>query len=249
MIVTIDIGNTTISLTAFDAQGIPQLVHKVASNRNLTADDFYQQIQSFFSFPVVGSILSSVVPSLTEVVCEGFVQATGILPYCIDANTTLPLKISGYDTSNLGTDRLVDCIAALQIQKPPFALFDMGTATTLSVVDENSAFIGGMILTGLQLGVDALSANTAQLPKVSFTQPKQIIGIDTLSCMQNGALYGTACAIEGIFDRIQKQLDMPLALVLTGGMAKHILPLLQCQYTYDPHLQAKGLYYFYKTCY
>lgn len=249
MIVTIDIGNTTISLTIFDAQGLPQQVYKIASDRNLTPERFAQQISSSLFVTVTGAILSSVVPSLTATVCEGFLLATGVLPHCIHSFKELPIEIAGYDTANLGMDRLVDCIAALQIQKPPFVLFDMGTATTVSVINENGAFIGGIILAGVQLGVDALSANTAQLPAISFSAPKQIIGTDTLSCMQNGALYGTTCAIEGIFERIQKQFQMPLALMLTGGMANHILPLLQCQYTYDPHLQAKGLYYLYKNWY
>lgn len=150
------------------------------------------------------------------------------------------LPTGDYDASNLGMDRLVDCVAALARWRPPLAVFDMGTATTLSVVDREGVFRGGMILPGLRLSVDALSARAAQLPCITFTQPEGLLGTDTVSCMRSGALYGAAAALEGISLRLEEELG-PVTVVLTGGHGRDILPLLRRAVEYEPHLQLMGL--------
>lgn len=116
----------------------------------------------------------------------------------------------------------------------------MGTATTLTVINEKRELVGGMILPGLGLSLEALSAKAAQLPPVTLTPPKALMGTDTLSCMNNGALYGAAGAIEGITARLEEECG-PLTVVLTGGMAPHVLPLLRRKVAYEPHLQLLGL--------
>ena len=116
----------------------------------------------------------------------------------------------------------------------------MGTATTLSVVDREGVFRGGMILPGLRLSVDALSARAAQLPCITFTQPEGLLGTDTVSCMRSGALYGAAAALEGISLRLEEELG-PVTVVLTGGHGRDILPLLRRAVEYEPHLQLMGL--------
>ena len=134
----------------------------------------------------------------------------------------------------------LDCVAALARWRPPLAVFDMGTATTLSVVDREGIFRGGMILPGLRLSVDALSARAAQLPCITFTQPEGLLGTDTVSCMRSGALYGAAAALEGISLRLEEELG-PVTVVLTGGHGRDILPLLRRAVEYEPHLQLMGL--------
>lgn len=158
----------------------------------------------------------------------------------------MPLKISEYDTSNLGTDRIINCIAALKKFKPHIAIFDMGTATTLSVINKNGHFCGGMILPGMELSMNALSKHAAKLPKIFFEKPRGIIGKDTISCMQNGALYGAAGSIEGIVKRLEEELNETPLIVLTGGLSSYVVPLLKCQVNHEQNLQLFGLYEVYK---
>lgn len=251
MILTVDIGNTTIALGGFQDNTL-QFIRRIDSDRTLTpaicAQQIIQQLQlqQVSAAQIQGCVVASVVPVLTPVVCQALEQLTGNSPCIVDKSTPCSVKIKGYDTSNLGTDRIVDCVAALKRWAPPLAVFDMGTATTLSVLDKDGCFCGGMILPGLQLSVDALSARAAQLPPITFEQPQKVIGTDTVSCMRYGALYGTAGSIEGIVQRVTEELGQAPTVVLTGGLSVHILPLLRCPVEYEPHLQLMGLYEIYR---
>ena len=215
MLLTIDIGNTTVAVGGFQGPEL-RFVRRLPSDRNMDAAVCAARIRTLLAEEgaapqdVEGAVLSSVVPT------------------------------GDYDASNLGMDRLVDCVAALARWRPPLAVFDMGTATTLSVVDREGVFRGGMILPGLRLSVDALSARAAQLPCITFTQPEGLLGTDTVSCMRSGALYGAAAALEGISLRLEEELG-PVTVVLTGGHGRDILPLLRRAVEYEPHLQLMGL--------
>ena len=224
MLLTIDIGNTTVAVGGFQGPEL-RFVRRLPSDRNMDAAVCAARMRTLLAEEgaapqdVEGAVLSSVVPSLTQVA---------------------GLPTGDYDVSNLGMDRLVDCVAALARWRPPLAVFDMGTATTLSVVDREGIFRGGMILPGLRLSVDALSARAAQLPCITFTQPEGLLGTDTVSCMRSGALYGAAAALEGISLRLEEELG-PVTVVLTGGHGRDILPLLRRAVEYEPHLQLMGL--------
>ena len=150
------------------------------------------------------------------------------------------MPLGDYDGAALGMDRVVDCVAALARYAPPLAVFDMGTATTLSVVGKDRTFLGGMILPGLSLSLEALSAKAAQLPPITLSPPEEVIGRDTERCMRYGALYGAAGAIEGIVARLEEELG-PLTVVLTGGNSTHVRPLLRIPVLWEPHLTFRGL--------
>lgn len=246
MLLTIDIGNTTVAIGGFHGSSL-RFLCRMPSDRTLTPSQCAEKLRRLLGGKSVslqqieGCVLASVVPSLTSVVCRAVQMLTDKTPLVVDRTNQNFLKIKGYDTSNLGTDRIVDCVAALNRWQPPLAVFDLGTATTLSVLDKDGAFCGGMILPGLRLSVDALTARAAQLPAITFEQPKGVIGTDTVSCMQYGALYGTAGAIEGIVQRLANELGEMPTVVLTGGHARHIVPLLRCKVEYEPQLQLMGL--------
>lgn len=251
MILTVDIGNTSITLGGFE-NNILKFVFRIKSDRNLNVDGCCEQLKNQFkkhnvSFEhLKGCIISSVVPILTPIVFDSLKQILKHTPFLIEDFSCLPLKISEYDTSNLGTDRIINCIAALKNFKPPIAIFDMGTATTLSVINKNGYFCGGMILPGMELSMNALSKHAAKLPKIFFEKPRGIIGKDTISCMQNGALYGAAGSIEGIIKRLEEELNETLLVVLTGGLSSYVIPLLKCQVKHEQNLQLFGLYEVYK---
>ncbi len=252
MILTIDIGNTSITIGGFENH-ILKFVCRIGSDRNLNINSCCEQIKYQLKKYQVSyenlkdSIIASVVPVLTPIVFDSLKQITNKTPFLIEDFSSLPLKIREYDTSNLGTDRIINCIAALNRFNPPIAIFDMGTATTLSVIDKDGYFCGGMILPGMELSMNALSKYAAKLPTISFNnKPRKVIGTNTVSCMQNGALYGTAGSIEGIVKRLEDELKQDPLVVLTGGLSSYVFPLLKCDVKYEQNLQLFGLYEIYQ---
>lgn len=176
MLLTIDIGNTTVAVGGFLGPEL-RFVRRLPSDRNMDAAACAARMRTLLAEEgaalqdVEGAVLSSVVPSLTQVAVQAAEALTRRPVRVLGRDLDPGLPTGDYDVSNLGMDRLVDCVAALARWRPPLAVFDMGTATTLSVVDREGIFRGGMILPGLRLSVDALSARAAQLPCITFTQP------------------------------------------------------------------------------
>ena len=237
MLLAVDIGNTTVAIAGLRGEQVA-FVEKLPSDPALNWTASLQELLE--GMEAKGAVLSSVVPALTGPVGEGLQALTGKPVLVVDKNTDTGLDLSGYDTANLGMDRVVDCVAALARYTPPVAVFDMGTATTLSVVDKGGLFRGGMILPGLALSLEALSARAAQLPPITLSQPEGLLGTDTVSCMKYGALYGAAGAIEGIVGRLEEELG-PLTVVLTGGNSTLVRPLLRISTAWEPHLTYLGL--------
>ena len=123
----------------------------------------------------------------------------------------------------------------------PVVTVDLGTATTFNVIDENKVFRGGVICPGLSTGLRALGERCAQLPQVHLSSPKSAIGVDTEKCMLSGSVLGAAVLLDGITQRIEEELGRPATLVVTGGLAKYVIPLCRHPLTYDPELLLKGL--------
>ena len=237
MLLTVDIGNTTVAVAGLRGDQVA-FVKKLPSDPAL---DWAAATKGLLEgVKAKGAVLSSVVPALTGPVGEGLNAITGKPVLEVEKTTDTGLDLSGYDTDNMSMDRVVDCVAALARYTPPVAVFDMGTATTLSVVDKGGLFRGGMILPGLALGLEALSARAAQLPPITLSTPEGLLGTDTVSCMKYGALYGAAGAIEGIVRRLEEELG-PLTVVLTGGNSTLVRPLLSISTAWEPHLTFLGL--------
>jgi len=122
----------------------------------------------------------------------------------------------------------------------------MGTATTVSVVDSKKNYLGGLIITGMGVATDALINRTAQLPKIDFELPPNIIGRNTIDCMKSGALYSNACALDGIISRIEDELGEKCTTVATGGLAEVVVPLCSKEVILDKDLLIKGLTIIYR---
>ena len=136
---------------------------------------------------------------------------------------------------------IVDAVAAIREYPGPIIIIDMGTATTMSVVDKNGNYIGGIIYPGLRVSLDSLSSKTAQLPSISLDIPKRVIGKNTIDCMRSGIMYGTAAMLDGLADRVEAELGQPLTVVATGGLAPYIMPCCKRKIIYDADLLFKGL--------
>ena len=241
MLLTVDIGNTTVALAGFAGERLAFL-RRLPSDPALDAAGWRAALGEALAGleTAEGAVLSSVVPALTPRVTQALAALTGGSVLTVDRHTPTGLSLGNYDAKNLGMDRVVDCVAALSRYAPPLAVFDMGTATTLSVVGREGTFLGGMILPGLALSVDALSARAAQLPPITLSPPEGLIGTNTETCMRYGALYGAAGAIEGIVARLEEELG-PLTVVLTGGNSVCVRPLLRIPTAWEPHLTFLGL--------
>ena len=145
-----------------------------------------------------------------------------------------------------GADLVVGCVSALREHKPPMIIVDMGTATTITVVDKSGAFIGGCICPGVKISLDALTERTALLPGLQLDQPKQAIGRNTIDCMRSGIMMGNAAMIDGMVERMEAELGYKTTVIATGGIAKFIAPLCHTPMIYDKDLLIKGLAILYR---
>ena len=246
MLLAIDVGNSNTSVGLFDRDKQLRFLASLDTDSRKTADQISIDLMNLFALyhfrfeDVTGAILCSVVPPLNFMMEKALSRLLGKPPMVVGPGVRTGLNIRLAVQSQVGADIVADAVAALEKFEPPIVTIDMGTATTLSVVDREGIFRGGMILPGLRLSVDALSARAAQLPCITFTQPEGLLGTDTVSCMRSGALYGAAAALEGISLRLEEELG-PVTVVLTGGHGRDILPLLRRAVEYEPHLQLMGL--------
>lgn len=188
-----------------------------------------------------GSVLASVVPQLTDTFRDAVKQFTGRVPVIAGRDINTGLKLAAYEGPLLGSDRIAVCAYAWEVYKSPMVVIDMGTATTLNVIDENGAFLGGAILPGLSMGIEALSKGTAQLPEADFSQSFRLIGHNTGEAILSGALYGTAAMTDGMLQRIRNEIQKDMRVIITGGNSKYILKLCREKMIYEPELLLKGL--------
>ncbi len=246
MILAIDVGNTNTVVGCFQGENLC-LTARLSTDQTLTADEYALKLQGVFSMrgietgKIEGSIISSVVPVLSTVLQRAVEQLTGRKALLVGSGLKTGLNIRIDNPGQLGSDLVVDAVAASQCYQKPILIFDMGTATTLSVVDGKGGYIGGMIMPGIRLAMDALSSSTSQLPRVDLIPPGQMIGTNTIECMQSGAIYGNAAMIDGIIDRMQEQLGTQATVVATGGMVHTVIPYCRHQIIPDDTLMLRGL--------
>ncbi len=140
---------------------------------------------------------------------------------------------------------MVDAVAATEEYSGMIAIFDMGTATTCSVVDEKRSYLGTLIMPGIKISQDALTERTSQLPYIRFEKPKHMIGKNTIESMQSGLIYGNAAMVDGLIERLEAEVGGEMTVVATGGIAGIIVPFCRKKIIYEPDLLLKGLWYIY----
>lgn len=249
MHILIDIGNSTIVIALADTQGNISATWRFKTKKEETASFFrYELKQGFRKYGVEASdiekvTISSVVPEVNDDMAQAISDLTGIAPHFFsieDAKGIITIDIES--PSQLGKDRLADAIGAVTCYGVPAIVIDFGTATTIGVVDENRKYLGGMIIPGVKTSLSALSQRASQLSSITIEKPQQMIGRNTLECMQSGILYGTSTMIDGLLDKILPTLSGEVHLVATGGMAKTIVPHCTHPIIKDEYLLFKGLF-------
>ena len=251
MLLAIDIGNTNIVIGCIKDDEI-LFQARIATDRTRTSDQYGVEIKNMLEAfgvrreNITDCIISSVVPPVFHSVRTGVIKVIGKQPMVVGPGLKTGLNIQMDVPSQVGSDRIVIAVAALAEYAPPLILMDMGTATTVEVVEEGNAYIGGVIFPGVKISLDALTSRAAQLPDISLDKPKRVIGKNTVECMRSGTMYGTAAMIDGIVDRIEEELGHSSTLIATGGMAQFITPLCKHKILLEKDLLLKGLNIIYK---
>ncbi len=229
MLLTIDMGNTNIVLGCLDGERV-LFTERMETNLRRTELEYalaFRQVLGLYSImpeQLEGIILSSVVPPLVPVLKQALAKLTDVPVMVVSPELDTGLELRMDNPAAVGSDLIVDAAAAITLYGAPVIVIDMGTATTLSVVAEDRAYVGTIILPGARLSLDSLAARTAKLPRIGLTVPKKVIGRNTADCMRSGILYGSAATLDGLIDRIWEELGYETKLIATGGLAHAVVP-------------------------
>ncbi len=251
MLLAIDIGNTNLVIGCFEQDEI-KFKARIATDRTRTSDQYGVEIKSMMEAygvqvsDIDDCIISSVVPPVFNSVRTGVWKIIGKQPMVVGPGLKTGLNIHMDVPSQVGSDRIVIAVAALAEYKAPLILMDLGTATTLEVVEPDNKYLGGVIIPGVKVSLDALTSRAAQLPGISLDKPRQVIGKNTIDCMRSGMMYGTAAMIDGLVERMEAELGHSCTLIATGGMAQFIIPLCRREILLEKDLLLKGLNILYK---
>lgn len=254
MLLAIDMGNTNIVVGCIDKETII-FTERMSTNLDCTELEYAMLIKAVMDIHQVneneidGSIISSVIPSLTHIVKNALRKLLKTEPLVVGAGLKTGLNIRIDDPASLGADIAVDSVAAKNFYSVPNIVIDMGTATTMTAIDREGSYIGGIIFPGVNVSLESLVSKTSLLPRISFSTPKKVIGANTMDAMKSGIIYGEASRIDGMIDRFEDELGEKASVVATGGLASVIVPHCKHEITLDPDLLLKGLKIIYdKNC-
>lgn len=244
MILAVDVGNTNTVLGVLDGE---RLVYsgRIATKYDETEDDCAVRIFSFMQINSIekidGAIISSVVPALNRTLLKAIKRVAGVDALVVGPGIKTGLNIRIDNPAELGADLVVGAVASIAKYPCPQIIFDLGTATTASVIDKNATYIGGAVLCGVKTAINAISNNTAQLPQVDICAPNKAICSNTIDCMRSGAVFGNAAMIDGLVERFEQELGEKTTVVVTGGLGKTISKECKTNVIYDENLLIDGL--------
>jgi type III pantothenate kinase len=251
MLLTIDIGNTHTVLGLFEGSDIVE--HwRISTDPRRTADEHAVLFQGLMNnHPLVGQggvdgiAICSTVPSVLHEMRDMIRRYYGDIPALVvepGVKTGMPVLVD--NPKEVGTDRIINALAAVHLYGPPCIVVDLGTATSFDAVSRKGEWIGGAIAPGIEISVEALGARGAQLRKIELARPRSVIGKNTVECMQAGILYGFAGQIDGVVNRMAEELaDDPndVTVVATGGLAPLVLEEAEVIDEHEPWLTLIGL--------
>ena len=250
MIICVDVGNTIICLGLYENDKFLKS-YRVSTNPSETSDEYGIKMTQLLSFDnikkidIEGVIIGSVVPRIDPILEKMFVNYFNINPLFVAPGVKSGISIKIENPKELGADLLVGAVGAVNKYKLPLMVIDMGTATTFVYVNEKKELLGGVICAGMKTSYNSLFANTSKLEEVKLAKPTDILGKNTISCLQNGMVYGTSSMIDGIISKFHKAYG-EFNVVLTGGDAKVISGYLDEDVIIDEDLLLDGLYMIYK---
>jgi len=245
-ILALDVGNTHIVIGCIKDNAVSG-VFRLSTNTSKTADEYAAEIRGILAFHDAGrakfdgAVMSCVVPPLSGVLRNAVKQLAGINAMVVGAGVRTGLNILIDDPAQLGGDMVASAVGALAEYAPPIIIADLGTATKMFALSRNGSFLGGAILPGVAISMDALAAGAAQLMRVQLEAPAKCISTNTADCMKSGSIFGAASAIDGMAARFEAELGEPATVVATGGLAGLVCRHCKREIVQDPHLILRGL--------
>ncbi|CAG7649926.1 Type III pantothenate kinase [Paenibacillus solanacearum] len=251
MILVVDVGNTNIVLGIYEGK---ELLHhwRLSTNRSATADEYGMTMYNLFHHAgitlhqVEGVIISSVVPPLMfvlETLCLKYLKKN---PLIVGPGIKTGLNIRYENPREVGADRIVNSVAAIELYGAPCIVVDFGTATTFDYIDEQAQYIGGAVAPGIGISTEALYQRAAKLPRIELVKPKSVVGRNTIASMQAGIIYGFAGQVDGIVGRIRQEFRSEPKVVATGGLAELIAAESKTIELVNPLLTLQGLQLIYE---
>jgi type III pantothenate kinase len=246
MMLTIDIGNTNITLGMYQGKDLgPRW--RLATAYDHMPDEYGLQLigllehAGFTPEDITGICMASVVPPLTGKIIEACRQYLYKEPLVVDAGVKTGVRVRYEDPRAVGADRIVDAVAVLSLYGTPACVVDFGTATTFDAIAENGDYLGGAIAPGIGIAAEALFQRTAKLPRVDLQKPPSVIGRNTVHSMQSGLLYGYLGLVEGMVARFRQELGPKMNVIATGGLAEVVANETKVLQIIAPWLTLDGL--------
>ena len=210
MLLAIDIGNSNITLGGIQ-EGEILFEARLATDSTKTSDEYGVEIKDMLDLfgarveEIRDCIVASVVPPVFNSVRNGIVKLTGKEPMVVGPGIKTGINILLEDPGATGADLIAAAVAAVDAYPTPLTVVDMGTATTIAVIDDGNAFLGGAVLPGLRISAEALSSRASLLPGIQLERPRRAIGKNTVECMQSGLMFGAAAMVDGLIDRMEAE--------------------------------------------
>ena len=246
MLLVADVGNTNTVIGVYDG---PRLVvsWRLTSRREQTADEYGVFIQALLRTQgldprqVADIAISNVVPPVQQALESMCQKYFGVTPLSVEPGVNGPIPLMVDTPAEVGPDRIVNAVGALSLYRAPLIVIDFGTATTFDCVNARGEFIGGAIAPGITTAVDALLSRAARLYRVEFVRPKDAIGRNTVTNIQSGIVYGYAGLVDGIVERMRREMDGTVSVIATGGLAPLIADVAKSIQHVNPDLTLEGL--------
>ena len=246
MLLVVDVGNTHTVLGVYEGK---KLIHhwRVWTDREKTSDEYGIMIRNlydgsrFSSHEVTAIIISSVVPPLTPTIVELCVRYFGIAPLVVGPGIKTGISIKMDNPKEVGADRIVNAVAAHEKYGKACIVVDFGTATTFDYVSAQGDYMGGVIAPGASISAEALFRQASKLPRVEISKPASVIGKNTVAAMQSGIFFGYVALVEGIIDRMKKEIRQEPMVIATGGLARVIAGESSKIHVIDENLTLEGL--------
>ena len=251
MILAVDVGNTNIVLGCIENGEILNIV-RIRTETNSTSSEYAIKLKELLDIFEVdpkgfeGAILSSVVPPVNVQLSIAIKLITDVDCIIVGPGIKTGMNVKIDDPGTLGCDLVVGGVAAINYYGVPSIVIDMGTATTITMIDKDKAFRGGAIIPGIKLSLSALSSGTSLLPDISITPPEKVVSTNTVDCMRSGAVFGTASMLDGMIDRMEEEYGEKCTVIATGGLASSIVRQCRHDVICDNDLLLKGLWVLYQ---
>lgn len=246
MILTIDVGNTNIVLGCFDGGKIA-FTERLSTDLGKTSLEYAILFRTALDIHAVkaelidGAIIGSVVPPVTPVIRTALRKACKVNAYILGPGLKTGLNIRMENPASVGADLIAGAVGAMEDYPCPLMVIDLGTATTMCVVDQDETFIGGMIMPGIRVSLNSLVQEASMLQGISLETPKTVIGHNTVDAMRSGIIYGNAAMIDGMIDRTEEEIGQKITVIATGGLASRVIDSCLHSIILDPELVLRGL--------